>query len=443
MSGGSDIIGSATSETTSGTGYSAAGLPQILSRDDLIEALGRLLALAQEPRAFLIVGINDLAVTNDLFGFDIGDELIAGVERLIAAQLTADDLIGRVASNKFGIVLRAGDSHAMRETAERVLKAVYETRIETSECRLAASISIGGILLPEHAQTPEDAILRGLRALSAAKETREGFVAYQPCSIQDEQRRQNIRIAKDVASALEAGRMRLALQPIVSTTTWEPAFYEALLRMELPNGELVPAGRFVSIAEQLGFVRFLDRRGLELAAELLEQEPDLQLTLNVSGLTCSDPGWLAALRHLARNSRLATRLMVEITETAAIHDLHQFRTFVDALKELGCRVAIDDFGAGYTSFRTLKGIAIDMVKIDGAFVLNLLRDSSDRFFIRAMVELAGSLGMETVAEWVGNEETALLLAEDGVDYLQGFHFGQPAIVAKPNDPGSAFTSETF
>lgn len=441
MSGGSDIFGLAISETSNGTGCSETGLPKVLARNDLIDALARLLAPAQEPRAFLIVGVNDLAVTNDLFGFDVGDELIEGVERLVAAQLAPGDLMGRVASNKFAIILRTGTPSAMQEMAGRVLKAVHESRIETSECRLAASIAIGGLLLPEHAQTPEDAILRGLRALSVAKEKREGFVAYQPSSLQDKQRRQNIRIAKDVASALEAKRMRLALQPIVSTTTWEPAFYEALLRMELPNGDVIPAGKFVSIAEQLGFVRILDRRGLELAVELLEQEPDLRLTLNVSGLTCSDRDWLAALRQLARDARIATRLMIEITETAAIHDFRQFRTFVDALKELGCRVAIDDFGAGYTSFRTLKGMAIDMVKIDGAFVLNLLRDSPDRFFIRAMVELAGSLGMETVAEWVGNEETALLLAEDGVDYLQGFHFGQPAIVTRSEDSNSLRPSD--
>jgi len=411
----------------------------VVARQDLIDALARLFApdtRAREPRAFIVVGVNDLAITNDLFGFDVGDELIDGVGRLIAAQLGPNDLLGRCASNKFGIILHAGTPHEMQQTAERFLKSVHDSRIETSACRLAASISLGGILLPAQAQNAEDAVCRAHRALSLAKEKREGFVPYQSSSHQDEQRRRNVRIARDVVSALEAGRMRLALQPIVSTATWRPAFYEALLRMELPNGDVIPAGKFIGIAEQLGFARFLDRRGLELAAEILEQTPDLHLALNVSGLTCSDREWLAALRQLARETRLATRLTVEITETAAIHDLHQFRKFVDALKDLGCRVAIDDFGAGYTSFRTLKGLAIDVVKIDGAFVRNLPQDSSDRAFIRAMVQLAGSLGMETVAEWVGSEATARLLAEDGIDYLQGFHFGEPAIVSRSTDPNS-------
>ena len=133
------------------------------------------------------------------------------------------------------------------------------------------------------------------------------------------------------------------------------------------------------------------------------------------------------LHRLTAGSRLTERLTIEITETAAIQDLDQSVAFVDTLKELGCRVAVDDFGAGYTSFKNLKHLAVDMVKIDGAFVKNLARDKSDQVFIKVMADLARNLGMESVAEWVGDDATARLLADAGIDYLQGFHFGEPVI----------------
>jgi EAL domain-containing protein (putative c-di-GMP-specific phosphodiesterase class I) len=126
-----------------------------------------------------------------------------------------------------------------------------------------------------------------------------------------------------------------------------------------------------------------------------------------------------------RQCALTERLTIEITETAAIQDIDQSAYFVDCLKEMGCEVAIDDFGAGYTSFKNLKRLDVDMVKIDGTFVKNLLTDSSDQVFINTMVDIAGTFEMKTVAEWVGDVETAQMLEEAGIDYLQGFLYGLP------------------
>ncbi len=196
--------------------------------------------------------------------------------------------------------------------------------------------------------------------------------------------------------------------------------------MEKVDGSLVSAGEFIPVAEQLGLARLIDRRTLELAIDLLRRHKDLTLSLNVSGLTCSDHEWLVALQRLTGGKReLTNRLIIEITETAAIQDLDQSINFVDTLKDMGCRVAIDDFGAGYTSFKNLKLLNVDMVKIDGAFVKNMADDTSDQIFIKTMIELAKTFGMETVAEWVGDERSAKMLAEAGITYLQGFYYGLP------------------
>jgi EAL domain-containing protein (putative c-di-GMP-specific phosphodiesterase class I) len=207
--------------------------------------------------------------------------------------------------------------------------------------------------------------------------------------------------------------------------------------MERANGELVSAGQFIEIAEQLGLSRLIDMRTLQMALALLKRHPELTLSVNVSSLTASDPEWLAALRQLtADDAAMTRRLIVEITETSVITDMDMMKSFVDTLQELGCRVAIDDFGAGYTSFKNLKALQVDMVKIDGTFVKDLMADPADQAFIRTMVELARSFKLVTVAEWVGDEDAASFLSHAGIDYLQGYHFGQPVLADQYQSPAS-------
>lgn len=406
-------------------------LTGLLRRDGLIGALHDLLvgqSGSRDPASFLMIAINDLSMTNETFGFEVGDEVIAAVARLVRSNVRADDVVGRYASNKLGVILRGCGAAQMRTVAERLLQRVRETRITTVACPLTATLSIGGVALPEQASSAQEAFGRAMQALSQAKRRLvPAFSSFESSQQRTNIRVRNIPVAKDITSALQAGRMRLALQPIVSTRTWQPALHECLLRMELPDGTTVTAGEFIGIAEQLGLAQLIDRRTAELAIGILERHPDLHLALNLSGLTCGDDDWLRMLERLSRGGNLARRLTIEITETAAIQDVEHSARFVESLKELGCRVAIDDFGAGYTSFRTLKDLPVDMVKIDGAFIENLANNRSDRVFVKAMVELARSLKMETVAEWVGDDDTARLLAEAGIDYLQGFHFGEPVI----------------
>jgi EAL domain-containing protein (putative c-di-GMP-specific phosphodiesterase class I) len=251
-------------------------------------------------------------------------------------------------------------------------------------------------------------------------------------------RSSDLAIANEIETALAEDRLRLMLQPIVAARTGETKFYEALIRLERRDGSLVAASQFVQAAERLGLHRQIDVRALEIAVDILRAAPALRLSLNVSGLTCGDAVWLARLRELSGGDpQLAGRLIVEITETAAIRDFDQSILFVDALKEFGCAVAIDDFGAGYSSFKTLKYLPVDLLKIDGLFVRNLASDPRDRVFLRAMVELANSFGMETVAEWVVSAEAAQVAADVGITYLQGYHFGCPLEVSEVIGNGSA------
>jgi EAL domain-containing protein (putative c-di-GMP-specific phosphodiesterase class I) len=262
---------------------------------------------------------------------------------------------------------------------------------------------------------------RAQDALDGAKAKRRGsFQAYRPNLERDAQRRENVRATEEIIGALNARRISLVYEPIVATGSRQPAFYECLMRVQRADGTPLPVHDVVPLAESLGLVRLLDHRVLELALAELVAAPGLKASLNVSADSTVDPDWWAALGAMLRShSGVAERLTVEITETAAIHDIDDTRSFVARVKDLGCRIAIDDFGAGYTSFRNLRKLGVDVVKIDGAFVQNLKRSDDDRAFVHTLIDLARRLGLETVAEWVQDEAAAVLLADWGCDYLQG------------------------
>jgi EAL domain-containing protein (putative c-di-GMP-specific phosphodiesterase class I) len=237
-------------------------------------------------------------------------------------------------------------------------------------------------------------------------------------------RRESVRATDEIVSALNERRIALAFEPVVEAESRNVAFYECLMRIYRPDGAVAHANEIIPVAEQVGLVRMLDYRVLELVVAELADAPALNASVNVSPASTIDPDWWSGLAALLRaNSGVAERLIIEITETAAIQDIDDARGFVTRVKDLGCRIAIDDFGAGHTSFRNLRKLGVDIVKIDGAFVQNIVKSNDDRAFVHTLVDLVRRLGLKTVAEWVQDEEAAKLLAGWGVDYLQGALIG--------------------
>jgi EAL domain-containing protein (putative c-di-GMP-specific phosphodiesterase class I) len=190
--------------------------------------------------------------------------------------------------------------------------------------------------------------------------------------------------------------------------------------MDQGNGQVLLAPDIVPVAERLGLIRLVDHRVLELVVAELAAAPHVHLSLNISPDTTMDPDWWASIESLMlAHPGVAERLIVEITETVAIQDIDDVRAFVGRLKHFGSRIAIDDFGAGYTSFRNLRKLGVDIVKIDGAFVQNITRSGDDRAFVQTLIDLARRLDIKTVAEWVQDEEAANMLRDWGCDYIQG------------------------
>ncbi len=375
--------------------------------------------------AFLLAAIDNLALINEAYGFDVADEVIASVGQRLSGFLRGGDSIGRYAGNKFGLVLCTCTEQEMYAAAERLIESVRSTVIGTSSGAVAATVSVGGVDIPRSARTVTEAMTRAEEALDQAKnQHNQPFVVYQHSQKKESVRKRNVLYADEIISGLNDRRLDIAYQPIVDAGSKKPTIFECLLRVRRSDGSMVSAGYLIPVAEKIGLVRLIDHRVLELATSVLEERKDVALSLNVSGLTASDPVWIANLKSfIGSRPDIAERLIVEITETVAIQDIEESTRFVSSLRDMGCRIAIDDFGAGYTSFRNLKTLNVDMVKIDGSFIDTLAHNSDDQFFVRTLIDLAKNCNLQTVAEWVEDEQSAALLREWGVDYLQGFLFG--------------------
>jgi EAL domain-containing protein (putative c-di-GMP-specific phosphodiesterase class I) len=309
----------------------------------------------------------------------------------------------------------------MNIAAERFLAAVRDDVVPTRSGPVSVTASVGAVSLPRYARSADEAINRAHETLDGAKRRRAGsYQAWRPNVERDAQRRVNIRVTDEIVTALNERRIVMAYEPVVTSVARDSAFYECLVRMEQDDGRVLLAPDIVPVAERLGLIRLVDHRVLELVIAELAASPDVVLSLNISPDTTMDPDWWATIESVMRaHPGIGERLIVEITETVAIQDVDDLRSFVTRLKNFGSRIAIDDFGAGYTSFRNLRKLGVDIVKIDGAFVQNIVRSSDDRAFVQTLIDLARRLELKTVAEWVQDEEAATLLRDWGCDYIQG------------------------
>ena len=398
----------------------------------MAEALGEAIDVAERNTlscAFAVAAINNLAVVSDAYGFEIADEVIVAVGRRLRQVMRTGDALARYSGSKFGIILNHCSEEELRIAAERLLNVARESVIETARGPVWAMLSIGGVILPRHASEANTAMARAEEALTEAKKLpSDGFVLFRPSAQRVSERDLNARCATEIVACLKQNRFQLAYQPIIDAHSGAVVMHEALLRMADFDGAMIAAAHLVPIAEKLGLVRLIDRNVMQLAVGVLLEYPQARLALNVSGITATDPRWHGQLiEMLAAHRELAGRLTIEINEAAALADVTETARFTRALHEAGCGVAIDDFGASVSSFRSLKVLEPDFLKIDGSFSERLASNSDNQYFIRSLIEMAEKFGIKTIAEWVQTEEDADYLRQWGVDYLQGNLFGSASM----------------
>ena len=333
------------------------------------------------------------------------------------------------------LALRGCPPDQIQIAIERLSDIVSSRPIETPTGPVTIHMAFGAATAPQHATEAAGLLRCAEQALVLAKKGQGPLVLYDPVVALGERRRA-ASPPIDVLALLNERRITFACQPVVEAGSRKIAFSEALLRVRGRSGRIANAGDVIPAVERLGLIPLLDIRVLELSAAHLAANPLKRLSINMSPMTLESADWLPALSgNLGAYPGIASRLIIELTESLAIRDPDTTRRRLDAMKALGVSIAIDDFGAGHTSFKHLRSFPIDLVKIDGAFAQNLARSPDDRFFIRTLVDLAHHIGVPTVAEWVEDEATATMLAGWGVDFLQGDHCGRPEIVDDAG-PGS-------
>lgn len=376
--------------------------------------------------AVLLVDIDNFKLVNDAGGHLAGDRILVEVAQILQSALRPGDELGRMEGNEFAVLLENLDAEGARGAAERLRRTIEGHRFEVSGERFDLSVTVGigsadGNLAAAEVLALADA------AVHAGKE-RGGnrVVCGDPALLRGSALSRASAWMTRVKEALRSDQLVLHLQPIVRLASGRTVHHEVLLRMRDGEGRLVAPGEFLPFVERFGLMPQVDRWVLDHVLDLLEERPELDLFMNLSGSSLADGALLDEMEELVRARELAPgRLSFEITETAAVGDVAGAREWLLRLKEIGCRFALDDFGIGFSSFSYLQALPVDYVKIDGSFIRSMEKERTNREIVTAIVGVAHSLGKETIAEAVEDQRTVRALRGLGVEYGQGWHLGRP------------------
>jgi EAL domain-containing protein (putative c-di-GMP-specific phosphodiesterase class I)/GGDEF domain-containing protein len=392
--------------------------------NDLQRNINRCIAEGSQG-ALLMVAINNLPMIMNGYGSETSETVIAKLIERIREILAPHDTVARVQRDQIGIIVATCFREDIEMTAARINNIIQNFGRESYDtAALHVICAIAGVCIPSETAEALDALSKAFVSVNSAQPSY--FRTFEGTRKEADLCRQQMGLANYLYRALKEKRIRLAWQPIIESTTGKVSHYEALLRMINNNGNITSAGALIPIAERMGLIDIIDTMVLEMVVKELRDAANVTLAFNVSNLTTENSLWLDTLTLLIKETpEIAPRLIVEITETAAHKDLRRAAYFVASLQSMGCQVALDDFGSGYTSFRQLKALSVDTVKIDGVFVKDLSSNMDNRFFVKTLLDFTKGFGLKAVAEFVENGETAKILLDMGVDYMQGYIFGKP------------------
>jgi len=379
--------------------------------------------------ALLMLDIDHFKAVNDTLGHNAGDALIVSIAGVLRQRVRASDVLARLGGDEFAVLLPKADHAEATQVARVLVDAVRTSPALLGGERKKVTTSIGVAMFDATNETlsSEAALIEADLAMYDAKEAgRDGYAFFTTSEHRTSRTKARLTWMARIEQALELDRFALVAQPILDLHTGQLCQHELLLRMLDEHDDMIPPAAFLYIAERFGLIPRLDEWVVTHAIALIDQHPDLRLHVNISGKSLGDQRLLQAIDERLRASRIdPTRLIFEVTETAAVANITHAQSFAQRLRDHGCRFALDDFGAGFGSFYYLKHLPFDYVKIDGEFVQHAINGHIDQLVIEAVVRIAQGLGKETIAEFVTNGKTQRMVARLGVDYAQGYHIGKP------------------
>ncbi len=387
-----------------------------------------------ERHAMIYIDLDQFKIVNDTCGHAAGDRLLKEVSAVLGAKTRATDVLARLGGDEFGMLLRQCSMDKAQELAERMRGKLEAYRFSYEGKTFAIGGSFGVVPIDESVASIADVLRAADAACYAAKESGRNRVhRYQPGDREIERRHNEMEWVGRVRRALEENRFVLHGQPIVSLSHAGASHIEMLLRMTAEDGELVPPMAWIPAAERYGLMPRLDRWVIGEAFRYLGQctqlglwQDDAVCAINLSGASLTDTRILDFVhQELAATGIRAQQVCFEITETAVIANLAQARKFIAELRRIGVRFALDDFGAGMSSFGYLKALPVDYLKIDGSFVRRIAEDPVDHAMVEAINKLGHVMGIRTIAEFVETEAVLNRLKQLGVDYAQGHFLAKP------------------
>lgn len=405
--------------------------------NQLVAALERTHENPQFSSSLLYVDLDQFKVVNDTFGHTAGDELLRQVTEIIQANIRSTDIVARLGGDEFGVLLERCDQERAMEVAEAIRLAVEEHRFIWKDAFTNVRCSIGVVMVT--AESPNVASVMSfadVACYSAKDMGRNQIHLYQDSDAS--LRHEEMKWVSRITSAVEDNRFELFFQPIIGITEnreTERGHYELLLRMRDENGALVQPDQFIPAAERYNMMSTLDRWVIrEALTELADCSSDAKaarftLAINLSGTSLSEDRFLEyVVQELEQHQLPEGAICFEITETAAISNLARVIHFMQALKKLGCKFSLDDFGSGLSSFTYLKNLPVDYLKIDGQFISNVVDDSVDESMVRAISQVGHAMGIQTIAERVETKDVLEKLSDLGVAYAQGYYIARPESV---------------
>jgi diguanylate cyclase (GGDEF)-like protein/PAS domain S-box-containing protein len=380
--------------------------------------------------AVMFFDLDEFKTINDSYGHRAGDALLIRVASEIGTLVRRNEVLARLGGDEFAILLPSAQGNEAEVLAERVVRAIAQIpfRFEGQNLRLTTSLGIA--YYPGQAADADDLVARADIAMYQAKDAgKNTWRVFRADTEADTEMRSRLSWGERISNALDKNLFQLHFQGVYRAEDGTLSHLEALIRMsdERNPGQLIMPGHFIQLAEKSGRILDIDRWVIHETLRRLGENPAIpSIALNLSGRSLSEPGLPQYIGDELRQAGVnPSRLIVEITETAAVSDLHDAQHMIEALRQLGCGVCLDDFGVGFASFAYLKHLHVDTIKIDGIFIRDLPNDSDNQVFVQAMVSVALGLGKSVVAEYVEDGPTLALLRQFGVDLVQGYFLDRP------------------
>lgn len=386
----------------------------------------------RETHVLMMLDLDQFKVVNETCGHTAGDELLVKVTKILKTYIRDRDTLARLGGDEFGILLKGCSKNEAMELANRIKAGVRENRFIWQGKTFETTVSIGVVEINEHVTDSHELLSCADIACYAAKDRgRDTVVWFSPDDEEYNKRKSEMQWAPRIREAIAQNHFVLFQQPMAPLGRHQGFHTEFLLRLKGETQALIAPGVFLPAAERYNLMPLIDRWVVRNVFEYLQRSgrggaSEGTYFINLSGSTLSDRAFFDDVRELqSRLGILPERICFEITETAAIDNLYNAVEFINEIRQIGFKFALDDFGVGLSSFTYLKTLPADYLKIDGSFVLNMLQNSIDRGIVESCNTIAHAAGLTTIAEFVENDAITVALKQIGVDFAQGYGIAKP------------------